>query len=302
MIPIDLHVHSAYSDGVLSPAALCALALQKRVETLALCDHDTTDGLAPLAAAAEAANRAGHRLTALRAVELSTGADGRTHILGYGVDPSEPALQAAVAALRVRRRERSAQMFTALQALGIELPADALCGLGGPGMPLGRPHVARALIDAGIVQTMEQAFDRYLAEGKPAYVPLAHLPTAEAVSLLSAAGAVPVLAHPARLCLPTQALEALVLSLQGAGLMGVEVYHPSASHGTVRQLEGLARRNGLLVTGGSDFHGDLSSRARLGEMPGGWRAWKSDLAALQAAMAVKAQARAFAAPTDNPAP
>jgi predicted metal-dependent phosphoesterase TrpH len=294
VIPIDLHVHSAYSDGVLSPAALCALALQKRVETLALCDHDTTDGLAPFLDAATICNRAGQRLLALPAVELSTGSDGRTHILGYGVSATYAPLQAAIAQLRMKRRERGAQMLETLRRLGINLPPDALPGINTPQAPIGRPHVARALIHAGVVNTMEQAFDRYLAEGKPAYVPLVHMMASPAIQLLSAAGAVPVLAHPARMALPPQALEALITSLQAEGLMGLEVYHPSASRRDIRHLEGIARRHGLLVTGGSDFHGDHGSHAKLGELPGGWHAWQADIEALLRTMALHHAAPAMA--------
>lgn len=272
MIPVDLHVHSRYSDGLLSPAALCALALQRRVETLALCDHDTTDGLAPMAQAAVACNRAGTRLTVFPAIELSTGNDGHTHVLGYGIDAGYEPLQTVIAALRAKRQIRGLQMLEALRGLGVDLPADAL---------------------PGVVHTVEEAFDRYLDEGRPAYVPLTHIAAADAVALLSAAGAVPVLAHPARLRLAPQALEALILSLMERGLRGVEVYHPSASRRDIRTLCGIAKRNGLLVTGGSDFHGDRGSRTELGETPGGWRSWKADTAALAAAMAER---RASAAP------
>ncbi|MCE5344023.1 MAG: PHP domain-containing protein [Eubacteriales bacterium] len=287
MNPIDLHVHSAYSDGVLSPAALCALALQKQIETLALCDHDTTDGLGPMADAAAKCNRAGHRLTVFPAVELSTGEDGHTHILGYGVAETDVPLQAAIAQLRRKRRERGAQMLEALRKLGIELPPDVLPGADAPGTPVGRPHIARALIRAGVVNTMEQAFHQYLLEGKPAYVPLKHITTTQAIMLLNDAGAIPVLAHPVRMCLASQALEALIVSLQTIGLQGLEIYHPSASRRDIRQLEGIAHRCGLLVTGGSDFHGDSDAHTRLGDLPGGWRTWKADVEALTAAMALR---------------
>ncbi len=293
MIPADLHVHSRYSDGLLSPAALCALALQRRMETLALCDHDTTDGLIPMAQAAAACNRAGTRLTVFPAIELSTGSDGHTHVLGYGIDPNFEPLQTVIAALRAKRQARGLQMLEALRVLGVELPADALAGADMPSVAVGRPHVARALIRAGVVRTVEEAFDHYLDEGRPAYVPLEHISAADAVTLLSAAGAVPVLAHPARLRLTPQALEALILSLAERGLRGVEVYHPSASRRDLRTLDGIAKRNGLLVTGGSDFHGDPGSRVELGETPGGWRSWKADTEALAEAMAER---RASVAP------
>lgn len=287
---IDLHVHSAYSDGLLSPEALCALALHKRLYAIALCDHDTTDGLAPMAAMVDKLNQTGKRLTFLPAVELSTGDEGRIHVLGYGVDTSSVPLQQAMAELRRDRVTRGHRMVEALATLGISVPPELLPDEHAAGMPIGRPHVARALIRLGVVNTMEQAFDRYLAEGKPAYVPLKHLSTVEAIGLLLSAGAVPVLAHPIRIGLESQLLEALIISLQSSGLRGMEVFHPSASHGDVHVLQAIARRHGLLVTGGSDFHGDRGSRAKIGTLPAGWQAWQNDLDALLAAMqAARAQ-------------
>jgi len=277
-------MHSAYSDGLLSPEALCALALQKKLTTIALCDHDTTDGLAPMAEMVSVVNRQQQRLTFLPSVELSTGAEGRTHVLGYGVNPANVALQQELATLRVNRVARGQRMVQALAKLGISIPDGYVPDAEANRMPIGRPHVARALIRMGVVNTMEQAFDRYLAEGKPAYVPLEHLSTSQAARLLTDAGAVPVLAHPMRIGLEPQALEALVIALQANGLQGVEVFHPSASHGQVRALEAMARRHSLLVTGGSDFHGDHGSRASMGDFPAGWHTWQNDLALLLAAM------------------
>jgi 3',5'-nucleoside bisphosphate phosphatase len=289
--PVDLHVHSAFSDGLLSPEALCALALQRRVTALALCDHDTVDGLAPMEAAAALCNRSERRLTAIPGMELSAGVDGRTHILGYGVNAAHPALLMALREIRRKRKLRNEEMTESLRRLGIELPPGTLPDGDAAGMPVGRPHVARALVKAGAVQSVEQAFDRYLGEGKPAYVPLTHMTAAQAVGLLLEAGAVPVLAHPARTGLPSQLLEALVQTLQNEGLRGLEVYHPSASRREIRSLDALARRRGLLVTGGSDFHGDRGAYATIGGVPDGWHAWETDLAALSGAVAVACTAR-----------
>ena len=284
MTQIDLHVHSSYSDGLLSPGALCGLALQKRIAVIALCDHDTTDGLAPMTDLVEKLNQKEERLTFLPSVELSTGTEGRIHVLGYGVDAASPPLQREMAELRRSRAVRGQKMVELLAGLGIHIPAELLPRENDEGMPIGRPHIARAMMTLGVVNTMEQAFDRYLGEGKPAYVPLRHLSAAEAIALLASANAVPVLAHPMRIGLPAQLLEAMVESLIPAGLKGMEVFHPSASHGDVRVLEAIARRHGLLVTGGSDFHGDRGSRAKLGGLPAGWRLWREDVAALSDAI------------------
>ena len=285
----DLHVHSSYSDGLLTPDALCALAIKKHVSVIALCDHDTTDGLAPMAQATAMANANGERLRLIPSVELSTGSTGSTHILGYGVHPDSEPLQLAMATLRRNRASRGQAMVAALAELGFRIPPELLPDDRMTGMPIGRPYVARALVRIGAVKTVEQAFERYLTPGKPAYVPLMHLSTAQAVSMLSAARAVPVLAHPMRMKLPPQMLEALITSLIPSGLMGVEVFHPSASRNDTRMLEAMARRHALLVTGGSDFHGDRGARAKLGGLPSGWRCCDSDVAALEAAMDMAAK-------------
>jgi len=287
----DLHVHSSYSDGLLTPEALCALALKKHVSVMALCDHDTTDGLAPMAQAIAKANAGGEQLRLIPSVELSTGATGSTHILGYGVHPDSEPLRLAMAALRRNRASRGQAMVDALGRLGLQIPPELLPNDATAGMPIGRPHIARALVQIGAVQTVEQAFERYLTPGKPAYVPLEHLSTEQAVTMLSTARAVPVLAHPMRINLPPQVLEALIISLIPAGLRGMEVFHPSASRSDTRMLESMARRHALLVTGGSDFHGERGVRAKLGGLPSGWCCCDSDVAALQAAVDAAADNR-----------
>ncbi|NLI20474.1 MAG: PHP domain-containing protein [Clostridiales bacterium] len=281
---MDLHVHSVFSDGLLSPDMLCALAVRQRVNVLALCDHDTADGLAPMAEAVAACRARGAAPELIPGVELSAGADGRTHILGYGVSPDSQPLREAMALIRRNRVERGQAMLDALKRLGVDVPTESLPERDNPGMPLGRPHIGRALVSLGKARTLEEAFDRYIGDGRPAYVPLWHTTAAQAVSLLREAGAVPVLAHPSRMGLAPQMLEALIAELQQAGLMGVEVFHPSASRRDIKALESLARRQGLLVTGGSDFHGDQGSRARLGGLPPGWRDPPADLQALREAM------------------
>lgn len=284
MNSIDLHVHSAYSDGLFSPASLCALAVQKQIRLIALCDHDTTEGLEPMAVAVAEQNASGKTLAMIAGIELSTGIDGRLHLLGYGVNAADPALQGAIARLREMRVTRGQEMVRALARLGMEIPPALLPNDDPSGNAIGRPHIARALIAMGAVNTVDQAFDRYLGEGKPAYAALTHLTAEQGIRLLSAAGAVPVLAHPMRLGLAPQHLEAMIQSLIGVGLRGVEVYHPSADRNGIRALEAIARRYGLLVTGGSDFHGDRGTRGKLGGLPSGWRSWEADIEALQSAI------------------
>lgn len=279
--PLDLHLHSRFSDGLETPESLCAKAARLRLKAVALCDHDTTDGLAPMAEAVAALNTAQPEPMAfIPSIELSAGLNGRTHILGYGVDPRHAGLIACLTGAKRDRQARAEAILDRLEAEDIRLPADVRASLNSP--TVGRAHIARALMAQGVVNTVQQAFDRYLAEGRSAYVPRKLLPAADAAALLKAAGAIPVLAHPCRLALDEPALLALISELAEAGLMGVEAYHPSASPSSARQLEGFARRMGLLVTGGSDYHGDPNTRVALAHMPSGWQSWQDDLLALQA--------------------
>ena len=281
MSAVDLHAHSRYSDGVLSPDELCALAVRKGITVLALSDHDTTEGLAPMQAAADLAPH----LLLVPAVELNTGEDGRTHVLGYGVPQNNETLNSALRVQRQARLQRGQAMLDKLAELGYPLPPISLTADdSGALTALGRGHVARALVAAGYVHTMEQAFDRLLNVGKPAYIPLPHLSTADAVELLASVNAVPVLAHPAEMGLSQQSIEALVQSLIPHGLRGLEVYHPSASRRDIPAYDAVARRNGLLVTGGSDFHGNPGTRSRLGGLPSGWIRQQDDLQALLCAI------------------
>lgn len=206
-------------------------------------------------------------------LELSTG-DGNTHVLGYGADTENAVLLRTLEEIRRSRLTRMEEMLERLETLGIHLPEERRARLLVPGT--GRAHLARELVGMGLVSTVAQAFDRYLGTGKPGYVPR-KCPTAlEGVALLKAAGAAPVLAHPYRLGLETAAMYSFLLSLKEAGLAGVEAWHPSANRTQAMELDRFARRNGLLVTGGSDFHGDANTQVSLGHMPSGWNTCRED--------------------------
>ncbi len=303
----DLHLHSVYSDGLYTPLQLCHMAQKLGLTHIALCDHDTLDGLGPMAQAVaalqgqsqQASNLQASNLQASKAqasglqgpislhflpsIELSTGDGGNTHVLGYGASPDNKALQGTLQSLKTGREVRFGEMLRKLERLGHPIPSDLLKP--SESGTRGRAHLARALIEMGVVNTMGQAFERFLARGRPAYVPFDHLSTREAVALLRKAHAVPVLAHPMRMKLDLPALNALLQSLQKAGLAGVEVFHPSASRQAIRLLEPMARRQGLLVTGGSDFHGDPNTSVRMGHLPSSWTSALPDLKALMAAIA-----------------
>lgn len=247
----DLHSHSTASDGRLTPTQLVELARDRDVSTLALTDHDTLRGVAEAMAAGE---RLGVRI--VRGIEISTLFDGskEAHVLGYGVQPTDDATRATIDSLQPLRASRARAILDKLAGLGAPVDFAAVAALAGDGM-IGRPHIARALVAAGHVPDFQTAFDRFLAEGQPAFVPNDALTPEQAIDLIHAAHGVAVLAHP---CLFKGSLEALFTATIAAGLDGIEVFHPDNPPAERQALLARAARHDLLVTGGSDFHG-LSS-------------------------------------------
>lgn len=283
---VDLHIHSNYSDGLSTVSEICALAVKSGVRTLALSDHDTTEGLNPIIKALEESNRETYPITLIPAIELSSGGDGLTHVLGYGIRPGAEPLESELKALRRKRAERNLETLELLdQLLGTEFAGEISPSDLETNPVLGRMHVARLLIERGVVHTLDEAFRRYLGVGKPAYLPLRHIATEDAIQILRKSGAVPVLAHPVRIGLLNEDPDGRLARLKDAGLMGLEVFHPSAPNPDVRRLYSLARDHAMLVTGGSDFHGDWGIRSKIGQYPPGWQTWEQDLDALQARIA-----------------
>ena len=243
---IDLHTHSTVSDGLLTPAALVDAAARLGLRALGLTDHDTVKGLAEAEAAAA---RAG--LEFVPGLELSTGGDGdEVHLLAYLIDRDDPALLTALADFAARRVERIERIVARLATTGVRLDPARVFALAGPGTA-GRPHVARALIEAGYVADTHEAFNRYLRGGQPGYVPRAKVAPERAIALVRAAGGVPVLAHPRS----ATNLERTLARLVPAGLAGLEVYYGEYDNATRASLATVAARWGLVATGGSDFHG-----------------------------------------------
>jgi 3',5'-nucleoside bisphosphate phosphatase len=239
---LDLHAHTTYSDGTLSPHDLVKAAIAAGVKALAITDHDT------LAGWNEARAAAGADLEIVPGVELSTVEQGRSlHLLGYYPDRTalEPRLQERIAG----RRRRAQAMVEKLTTLGYPITLPALADTIAPG----RPHLATALVQAGYASSNREAFDRWLGDHGPAYVPYEPFSAAEGIQLLQDCGAVPVWAHPYLFRGGT--VETVLPHLVAAGLRGVEVYHPHHSASEVRRLEGYCRQSGLLMTGGSDYHG-----------------------------------------------
>jgi len=243
----ELHCHTTASDGLLDPSALIALAQRQGIGVLAVTDHDT------FAANAEAA-RAGQALgiQVIPGIEVSSlDTAGEVHVLGYGIAPKDPDTLAKLASLRGVREARARAILANLDRLGIHIDFKVVQALAGDAM-IGRPHIARALVNAGIVATQQQAFDEYLAEGKPAFVRHLGLTPAQAVALIHAARGVAVLAHPS---LFRGDLDVLLAGMLAAGLDGLETYYPWHTPEQIAHFEHIAHDHNLVRTGGSDFHG-----------------------------------------------
>lgn len=258
----DLHVHSSVSDGRDSPSDIVRIAASKDLGGIALTDHDTIDGLAEFMDC-----ESPDSLVRVPGVEISTELQGaEAHILGYFVPYGPSSLRTRLRELEKSRKERMPRMVRKLQTLGIEIDQarldEDLEGVGAPG----RPHLARALVEEGVVDDTKEAFDKYLARGKPAYVRKERMDTIEAIRLLRHYDAVPVLAHP--FIVNTESLEEFIQVLVDEGLGGLEVaydYGHLRVNNDIQRLERIARSSGLVMTGGSDHHGD-SSHASIGDV------------------------------------
>ena len=246
---IDLHTHSTASDGTLRPAEVVREAHRLGLRAIAIADHDTTDGLPE--AAAEAV-RLGVEL--VPAVELNTdGADFELHILGYYIDPDHPAFRKALAHAREERVVRARGMLARLRDRGVLVEENRVLAIAG-GAPVCRPHIARALVEAGCVRTVPEAFARFLHRNSPIYVPRTGLTAGEAIRRIREAGGIPVLAHPGPM--PEEPVRALIAE----GLCGLEVYYLEHTPEMVVRWGLVARREGLVATGGTDAHGPGSSK------------------------------------------
>lgn len=257
---IDLHTHSNASDGTVSPEALVALAARKGLSALALTDHDTVAGVPVALAQGRALG-----VEVVPGIELTTEWDGShvLHILGYFLRHEDPALGERLAWLKAKRRERAGKIVARLSELGLGVTFEQLETIAGDAA-MGRPHVARALVEAGAVRTIDDAFRRYLSHGRPGFVKRETVTTEEGIALLKAAGAITVLAHPGTYRLKARQLARLVEQLKAMGLEGLEVYWSGHGAAQVESYGALAQRLGLVVTGGSDFHGDAKPGIELG--------------------------------------
>ena len=255
---IDLHSHSTASDGTCTPAEVVRLGGEAGLSALALTDHDTVDGLAEARQAAQGLAQEfipGCELTA-------TGEPRSMDILGLWLPEKPRKLGAALAWLITRRNERNVEMVEKLTRLGCEVSLEELSAM--TDGTVGRPHIARLLKQKGYVGSVQEAFDRYLGRSGAVYTPKTAFGQREAVELLKAEGATVILAHPAIYDLSVREIEAVVRRLADYGLDGVEAYYTEHSRNKVYEYLCLAERLGLVVSGGSDFHGAVKPEIRLG--------------------------------------
>jgi predicted metal-dependent phosphoesterase TrpH len=253
---IELHCHSIYSDGTLTPAGLVERAVKSGVSLMVLTDHDSVSGGAELAAAGAAAG-----IETRLGIEINCAGEGsadRVHVLGYGLDPDSPGFRARLEEFRARRTVRAKMMVETLRALGFPVEYETVRA--NAHETVGRPHVADALRRLGLVKSRKEAFDRFLAKGKAAYVPSMGPSPAEAIALIRDAGGVACLAHP-----QTAGKEPELDALAALGLGGVEVRYGAHTPSQVRAYGDWASARGLAAVGGSDYHGPSTGRdARLG--------------------------------------
>lgn len=263
---IDLHIHSLASDGSYSASEILRMAVGIGLEAIAITDHDTLEG-------SRSALKAGipQGLSFLPGVEISVqppahfNLGGSLHILAYGIDLNDPPLQKALDELQQARGARVPQIIERLVSIGIHISEEQVTEQLDQGGTPGRPHIAAAMVHAGFARDIDDAFDRFLGKGCPAYVDKYRLDCHRAFELIQNAGGIPVLAHPYLIKFkPPQGVHDLVDLLRSMGLMGIEAYYPRHPAQAVAEYLAIARKYDMIVTGGTDFHGDLGPDIQLG--------------------------------------
>jgi predicted metal-dependent phosphoesterase TrpH len=262
---VDLHCHSTASDGTLSPTEVVQLAVRCDLNALALTDHDTIDGVAEAAAAAKTAG-----IDFMPGIEISAEYPhpGTMHILGYGVDPHSQTLKSLTQTLIAGRDNRNPRIIAKLQEMGVKITMDEVEKEAG-GQVVGRPHIAAILHRKGYVSSIKEAFNKYLAQGAPAYFDKERLTPREALEMIRQSGGLPVLAHAIQLRTDNDGqLDRVVKDLLDLGLVGIEVFHSDHNPEWIDKCERLAGKYKLLKTGGSDFHGTNKAHIQLGNARG----------------------------------
>lgn len=254
---IDMHTHTHASDGTLSATTLINQAVKKGLGGISVTDHDTVDSLAE----GRQASKAHKEFWFLPGIEFSTEINKtEVHLLGYGIDDTDESLLTLLKKLKESRDSRAQKMITKLADLGFTIDYEQVKNIVGDGV-VGRLHIARALVDSGGVYSIQEAFEKYLKQGQPAYFPRFKLVPTEVISLIHRLSGVSVLAHPGLM-----KDDSLISDMLGAGLMGIEAYYPSHSDEETQRYLRLAHKEKLLVTGGSDFHAPTSTGIRSSEI------------------------------------
>lgn len=277
---IDLHIHSTASDGSLAPGDILALATEIGLAAIALTDHDAIDGAREIAALVGMVND--FRLLSspndinkdvpffISGVEISAApppgiaVSGSFHILGYGFDLNHPALDAMLIQQQAARKNRNPLIISRLNDMGIDISLDEVESASG-GPRIGRPHIAAVMVEKGYARGIDDAFDNYIGKGKPAYVDKPRIRVEAAIDVIRSAGGIAALAHPGLLTLsPPGRMSDLIAALKEMGLCGLETYYPGHSAEQFAVFSEIANSHGLLVTGGTDFHGAINPDIQLG--------------------------------------
>ncbi|MBM3249279.1 MAG: PHP domain-containing protein [Candidatus Omnitrophica bacterium] len=252
----DLHLHTSFSDGTYSPEQLVSASVKAGLSAIAVVDHDTVDGIEPVIKAAS-----GEGLEVLAGIELSAEyQEQEVHILGYLIDYRNRELLSRLGDLKIKRRERIYKIVERLKRIGIVLNPETIFAIAGGGS-VGRLHVARAMVREGIINSVYEAFHKYIGDKCPGYVLGFKFSAEEAIGLIRDIGAVPVLAHPYSLN-----NDELVIRFIDYGIMGLEVYYPEHTQSMINVYLSLVKKYNLLVTGGSDCHGEAKPAVRIGSM------------------------------------
>jgi len=267
---IDLHIHSTASDGTLTPVEILAMARKLKLAAIAITDHDTIDAPRELLSLGIPSD-----IKFLTGVEISASwpssflVGGSLHILGYGMRIDDLFLNQTLSALQDARKNRNPQIIKRLNSFGFDISMDDVIKEAGEGGQVGRPHIARVMIKKGFAASIPDAFDQYLATGKPAYVDKYRVECHKAIEIILNAGGIPVLAHPVLLQIDSnESLEKFVSILTGMGLKGIEVYYSEHTPENITYYKNIAQKNGLIMTGGSDFHGSLKPTIKMGSGTG----------------------------------
>ncbi|MBU4344785.1 MAG: PHP domain-containing protein [Proteobacteria bacterium] len=262
---IDLHIHSTASDGTFSPPEIISLAHSLNMGAIAITDHDTIDG------SKEAFTLdIPPSLKLLAGVEISVSSNpslsyaGSFHMLGYSIRLDDPVLNRTLDMLQDARRNRNPRIVKLLNKIGINFSLKDVADEFSEGQ-LGRPHIAQLMVKRGFVKSINEAFDKYLGTGRPAYVDKYRLDCGQAIEIILAAGGIPVLAHPFFLQIENKdRFENLIVNLKEMGLKGIEAYYPEHSPDLTAFYAEVANRYGLLITGGTDFHGSIKPDVKMG--------------------------------------